>query len=546
MNLRGAVAFLVPMLVPFAGCGDKDPPVIEELAITLSPNPSAPLAASVLVRADEPVTVTFRVEGDGAEWNVDPRADFASEHRLLLLGLRAGTDHRIVVVASDRAGNETASDPIELRTDPMPDGFPRFVLKESKPERMEPGPTLFSLMRWPEDGPDRDFGAVVVVDPQGEVIWYYEADHAVGDARLLPNGHVLYSSGRGGRAVEVDMLGNVVAQWHATGTPKEIPDGSTGVDTETFHHEVLEMPSGNLLTLSSEVRDYDEYPSSTVDPEGPTQFASVVGDVIVEFSRDGQVRRELKLLDILDPFRTGSGSGLGGGFWQNIYGDLVEGTLIDWAHTNAVFFDPQTNAFIISARVQDAVVKVDADSGEIAWILGPHDRWSSPWSDYLLTPQGVLEWPNHQHAAAVTARGTILMFDNGTNRDGPVEEGVPASEKYSRAVEYEIDEEAMEVRQVWAYGGTGSEEFYSSFISDADWLPATGNVLITAGAVMTDASGVATEAAANARRSARIVEVTHETPAEKVFELIVEDEWPAGGWHVYRAQRIPSLYGAGS
>ena len=53
---------------------------------------------------------------------------------------------------------------------------------------------------------------------------------------------------------------------------------------------------------------------------------------------------------------------------------------------------------------------------------------------------------------------------------------------------------------------------------------------------------VATEAA-DGRRSARFVEVTHEAPAQKVFELVVEDEWPAGGWHVYRAQRVTSLYG---
>ena len=100
----------------------------------------------------------------------------------------------------------------------------------------------------------------------------------------------------------------------------------------------------------------------------------------------------------------------------------------------------------------------------------------------------------------------------------------------------------MEVRQVWAYGGVNSEQFYSSFISDADWLPVTENVLITAGGLLTDTSGIATEAA-TARRSARIMEVTHASPAEKVFELIVESDWPAGGWHVYRAQRIPSLYG---
>ena len=544
MNLRTAPVVLLPILLPLAAC-DRTPPVIQELAITANPNPSAPLAASVLVRADEPVILRFRIEGGDAEWNVDPEADLASEHRLPLLGLRAGTDHHIVVVASDGAGNETASDPIELRTDPLPDGFPHFVLGESNPELMEPGATLFNLMRWPEEGSDTDFGAVVVVDSQGEVIWYYEPDHAVGDARLLPNGNVLYGSGRGGLGIEVDMLGNVVAQWHATGTPKEIPEGSIGVDTETFHHELLEMPSGNLLTLSSEVRNYDEYPSSTVDFEAPTQFASVIGDVVVEFSRDGRVQRELNLLDILDPLRTGSGSALGGGFWQGVYGDVVEGPLIDWAHTNAVFFDPATTAFIISARVQDAVVKLDADSGEIVWILGAHDRWSSEWSDYLLTPQGELEWPNHQHAPMVTPHETVLMFDNGTNRDGPAEREAPASAKYSRAVEYEIDEDAMTVRQVWAYGGPGPERFYSSFISDADWLPETEHVLITSGGLITDPSGVATEEGTG-RRSASILEVTHETPADVVFELTVGDDWPAGGWHVYRAQRISSLYGAGS
>ena len=523
---------------------DRSPPVIEEVTITANPNPAAPLSVSVLIRADEPVTVTFRVEGEGAEWDVDPGADFASEHRLPLIGLRADTYHRIVVIASDVAGNEAVSRAIELRTDPLPEGFPRFLLRESKPEQMEPGATLFNLMRWPEEGTDRDYGAVVAVDPQGEVIWYYQTDHDISDARLLPSGNVVYMAGRGGRVVEIDMLGNVVGQWHATGTPKEIPDGSVGVDTETFHHEILELPSGNLLTLSSEVRDYDRYPSSGVDPEAPTQVASVVGDVVVEFSRDGLVLRELKLLDILDPLRTGSEAGLGGGFWQQIYGDLVEETLIDWAHANAVFFDPQANAFIVSSRLQDAIVKLDADSGEIFWILGQHERWSSPWSDYLLTPRGELDWPNHQHAPMVTPQGTILLFDNGTARGGPVEEQIPVPEKYSRAVEYEIDEAAMEVRQVWSYGGRGNPEFYSSFISDADWLPATQNVLITAGGLITDTSGVATEAA-RGRRSARIIEVTHETPAQKVFELVVEGEWTAGGWHVYRAQRVQSLYGAG-
>ena len=67
MNLRAARVFLLPLLLPLGGCGDRSPPIIQELAITANPNPSAPLAASVLVRADEPVTVTFRVASEDAE-----------------------------------------------------------------------------------------------------------------------------------------------------------------------------------------------------------------------------------------------------------------------------------------------------------------------------------------------------------------------------------------------------------------------------------------------------------------------------------------------
>jgi len=112
MNLRAVPVLFVSMLLPLAGCGDRTSPVLEELTVTLNVNPSTPLAAPVMIRADEPVTVTFRIEGDGAQWNVDPGVDLAFEHRIPLLGLRADTDHRIVIVAMDAAGNETRSDPI--------------------------------------------------------------------------------------------------------------------------------------------------------------------------------------------------------------------------------------------------------------------------------------------------------------------------------------------------------------------------------------------------------------------------------------------------
>ena len=99
------------------------------------------------------------------------------------------------------------------------------------------------------------------------------------------------------------------------------------------------------------------------------------------------------------------------------------------------------------------------------------------------------------------------------------------SESSSRAVEYSVDEENMEVRQVWSYGGPGDEKFFSRFISDADWMPETGNVLVNFGGLVSDAEGNPV-GEGSGHNWVRIVEVTHDMPAEKVFELFIDDGPP--------------------
>lgn len=65
----------------------------------------------------------------------------------------------------------------------------------------------------------------------------------------------------------------------------------------------------------------------------------------------------------------------------------------------------------------------------------------------------------------------------------------------------------------------------------------TGNVLVADGAKNVTTSN---------EQFSRIVEVTGTTPAEKVFEVIVNDPLLPGSnpfnWNVYRAQRYPSVH----
>jgi len=126
----------------------------------------------------------------------------------------------------------------------------------------------------------------------------------------------------------------------------------------------------------------------------------------------------------------------------------------------------------------------------------------------------------HQHAPDITDEGTYMICDNGNFRASPFDPTLPNEENFSRAIEYDIDENSKEIEIVWEYGQSEEETLFTPFIGDADSLPQTGNVLITFGGT----------------QQPRIIEVTHTTPAQKVFDLALS------GTFTYRSERLPSLY----
>ena len=199
---------------------------------------------------------------------------------------------------------------------------------------------------------------------------------------------------------------------------------------------------------------------------------------------------------------------------MNIPGSAESPPLRDWSHSNSVEYDPSDDSILVSVRHQDAVVKIDRETGRLVWILGAHDHWQEPWSSHLQEPQGDLEWQFHQHGVSLTGDGTIVMFDNGNHRASVFQSPMPIRRSYSRAVEFAVDQEAMRVSQVWAFGGKGVGRYFSRFISDAVWLPGTGNVLITDGGRQDDESGIASTKG-DRRRWARILEVTRTDPARR-------------------------------
>lgn len=539
------VAAVVTVALLIVGCGGSNsagPSFSGEPELTVGPNPEVPLVAVVSAETDEPAVIELTIDDGDVERVVVPNPTPGTEHEVPVLGLRPDHAYTIRVAALEEGAGPTDADSaaelIELTftTPPLPDDFPPITVTKATAEPGDPSTTLFNISLLDPEDPLGARSWLVMLDSQGELVWYYDPGHGVGDARRMTNGNLLFLHGvRGMR--EIDMLGNTIADWTAVGHKDDLPDGSIPVDTDSFHHEVYELPEedeADFLIMSSELRPYPDYPTDEVDPSKTESEAQVMGDVIVAFKRDGTIVQEWSLLDILDPYRM-SYDTLDDS-WQLVY----EGETRDWSHGNGVITDPTDGGLIISLRNQDATVKIDRETGELVWILGPPERWEEPWSEALLTPSGPegysasdFEWSFHQHAPVFTPNGGMLLFDNGNGRAIPPEPVLDPQDRYSRLVEYEIDEEALTISQIWDYGGP-DDRWYSGALGDADYIAETDTVLGVDGFKGQEDGPI----------FARVFEITRDDLAEIVFEVIVRDESTDDpvGWIVYRAERLDSIY----
>jgi arylsulfate sulfotransferase len=504
-----------------AACSNPPP-----LLPTLELSADAPLAARLRVQLDRPARLSATVRAGDDSWE-HAYDELRTSWDVPLLGLLPDTQHHVTFRATDAEGADIALAPVDVRTSALPDAFPQLEVAVDEPQSREPGFVVFAV-------PPRSLGEpshVVALDRMGRVVWYFETLERLSDAVPTPHDTLLLNVGKT-QMVEIDMLGHELRRFHARREATPHAD-SVAVATDTFHHEVLQRADHGFLALSTSIHDVSGYPTSELDATPRTMVAHVVSDRIVELSPDGTLEHELDLFDVLDPTRVTYDSF--GAFWDTTYSELAPGT-IDWAHANAVI--RAGDDYIVSLRHQDAVVRMSRD-GEVQWILGPPARWSGELLAKVLTPVGAdFIYPYKMHSPALTAEGTLMLFDNGVGRASPPDAELPFEQRFSRAVEYEIDVAAGTVREVWQYGRERGTELYASIVGDADPLPTTGNALLTFGGVLPTKEGVP---------AAYVLEVSRQTPARVLFEVRVLDDNPDGPASriVYRAEHVPSLYAFG-
>ena len=527
--------------------------------IQQNPNPRVPLAAVVRFETHEPVTTEITIADTEEEKTV--RFDSDPALGLPILGLKPARQYELSIFVTTASGERFAA-PVTLsyETPALPVGkgeFPPIDVKISNPSLMEPGLTFLSVRR---RTPGRShwltpkqrkyittWGMIVAVDEAGDVVWYYEADQRVAGIARLKNGNLLFHM-TDFRTLEVDLLGNVVTEWYAAERPFPKPENPNAIPikgAQTLHHQPLEMPSGSFMSFSANAREIENYYSSEYDPDAPRKTAMVMGDDIIEFNREGEQLWRWSTWDHLDPFRIGYE--LTEAYW------FVRGfpDHLDWTHGNGLEYDARDDAVIINLRHQDALIKIDRKSGEIVWILGEPTDWPERLQDKLLTPVGEpFRWIYHAHNPRLTETRSIVLFDNGKFQARPFRPYAIPEDTYSRTVEFEVDEDNMTVRQLWAsHDRVTPDNCYSYAMGDAHWLPAAGNFLVVDSICDYRQKGLTQDEFDYSRRHigdvihwGRVREYHGRDNKNVVFEMEIRDPDDVLQWEIFGGFKTKGMY----
>lgn len=427
-----------------------------------------------------------------------------------ILGLYPDYANQVELIYTDKQGKERGRSSLEIKTGSLTGIYlPRqFNVWKIDASQMELG---MNLVNSPGES-EADTSVPYMVDADGCIRWVLDwrnhptLNHAGLQCGLhrLKNGNYVTGDANNHQLVEVDVLGNVVNTCDLK---------SFGF---TYHHEVRETEEGKWIVAITNTQ-----------AKLANSNQSRILDHMAEFDPAiGELTKVWDFVQMLDSSRMVRAD-------QDIPGSDVYGqSKSNWLHNNGV--DLFENGDMLCTARWMGTFRFTR-SGSIKWVIAPHDRWKEPFKKYLLTPldrngnaitdQEVLngkkvhpdfDWVWGVHCPVVLSNGHVMFFDNGYCRNYESQHDT----YYSRAVEYEIDEKAMTIRQVWEFGKELGMPYYANAISGVQELKQTGNRLFCPGT-----------------GGPHIVEVNPKTQ-EIVFDLEVKSN---SNMAFHRANRI-SLY----
>jgi hypothetical protein len=269
-----------------------------------------------------------------------------------------------------------------------------------------------------------DFNGIVVINSEGQIVWYFQNDHQVFTLAQEDNLNLVFNElgeNVGYAMKEIAPDGTILHSVNDT-----LADGELCAPHGRWNHEMLLRPGHKVWTIGADIRPVVISGNNTLQ----------TGGTIEEWDIDkGTVTRLLNLFDILDPVtdRTQDSNLTTGFFWQGCQ-DQYQGKTEDWTHSNSLDVFPNGD-ILMSNRYLNQVIAIKPDFSGVIWKLG------GVGSDFT--------FPNpsdqfyHQHFVKILPNGNIILFDNGNLR--PVDQGG----EYSRAEELKLDFDTMEATKVW-------------------------------------------------------------------------------------------------
>lgn len=236
---------------------------------------------------------------------------------------------------------------------------------------------------------------IVIADNWGVPLWWYRVTtYQPIDAKLLPNGNIGWLAFGGPQTAEERTLNGSLVRTLAP------------VAAELDQHELLLLPNGNYLIIANVFTPTD------LSPFGGPANGSIIDHVIQELTPTGILVWNWKASDHIAIAETTPP-------WRTQF--LVNASPADPFHFNSV--EPDGDGYVISARHDEAIYRIDRASGAITWKLGGIARPESltfvgdPFSNF-----------GGQHDARILEDGTLTLHDNGSQRG-----------RAARAVRYDLD-----------------------------------------------------------------------------------------------------------
>jgi len=142
------------------------------------------------------------------------------------------------------------------------------------------------------------------------------------------------------------------------------------------------------------------------------------------------------------------------------------GEVIDYSHSNTIYWDTNTNILYLNSRNIDQVWAIEYPSGKVLWIAGRNGNFTM--YDKHGVQKGSLWYHSHAFVPILGEESKFILFDNDLhNKTNP-------DNKLSRMVEVVIDTETWIMNETWSWKAHRS--YYSPIWGDADRLP-NGNRL---------------------------------------------------------------------